>query len=348
MKPSTLSAVLSAAWRAFAPPYLIVGRPGVGKTSIIEQAARELGAPLFVSHPAVEDPTDVKGFPFPSPDGTHARFLPFGVPAQILAAAQDAERVIWFVDDLGQASEAVQKAYMQLFLARMLGEYALPANVIFVAATNDRTHKAGVHLILEPVKSRFGSIIHLSADLSDWCAWAVAAGLPAELIAFLRLHPALLDAFEPTADIRNSPSPRTWAAFAKILSNPDIPAVARPELLSGAVGEAAATQFLAFGRMYREIPTVDAILLNPDTADLPDSVSVLNCVVTGLAFRASEQNFARVARYASRMYNSGQHGDYAALLVRDSVRRVPEIANTPAFVHLMSSDFGELLTGESY
>ena len=53
-------------------PVLITGRPGIGKSDIVEQVARATGHELLISHPVVEDPTDSKGLPFPSPDGSTA------------------------------------------------------------------------------------------------------------------------------------------------------------------------------------------------------------------------------------------------------------------------------------
>jgi hypothetical protein len=59
-------------------PVLITGRPGIGKSDIVDEAADDTDHELLISHPVVEDPTDSKGLPFPSPDGLTAKFLPFG------------------------------------------------------------------------------------------------------------------------------------------------------------------------------------------------------------------------------------------------------------------------------
>ncbi|MFM0418698.1 ATP-binding protein, partial [Paraburkholderia aromaticivorans] len=50
-------------------PVLITGRPGIGKSDIVEQVAHATDHELLISHPVVEDPTDSKGLPFPAPDG---------------------------------------------------------------------------------------------------------------------------------------------------------------------------------------------------------------------------------------------------------------------------------------
>jgi hypothetical protein len=57
---------------------------------------------------------------------------------------------------------------MQLILARRVNSFTLPDCVSFVAASNRRQDKAGVTGILEPVKSRFATILEVSPDLDDW------------------------------------------------------------------------------------------------------------------------------------------------------------------------------------
>ncbi|MPW11773.1 ATP-binding protein, partial [Paraburkholderia sp. CNPSo 3155] len=182
-------------------PVLVTGAPGIGKSDIVAQAAQETGHDLLISHPVVEDPTDSKGLPFP--DGNVARFLPFGDLERALRATTP---LLWFLDDLGQASPAVQAAKMQLLLARRIGEHALPDCVTFVAATNRRNDNAGVSGILDPVISRFATVVELEPSIADWTDWAARTGVPAELIAFLRFRPDLLSVKKTARDIENAPS----------------------------------------------------------------------------------------------------------------------------------------------
>lgn len=343
MKPSSLLSFLASAFAAPRPrPILITGAPGIGKSDLVAQAAETAGADLILSHPAVADPTDAKGLPWVSPDATEATFLPFGE----LAAAMRAERpTVWFLDDLGQAPPAVQASYMQLLLARRVNGHMLPDCVSFVAATNRRTDRAGVSGILEPVKSRFAAIVELAADIGDWSRWALAHDIPAELVAFLRFRPDLLSDFNPSADLTNSPSPRTWSAAAWILSL-DLPKAERAEALAGSVGLGASTEFLAFLDMFRQLPSIDAILIDADAAIIPDGPSARYAVCTALAARAGEVAFPRVARYAERLHEAGA-GDFAALLVRDMIRKIPAVQHTPAFARLATSDLASLFIGSN-
>src|SRR3972149_4736181 len=107
---------------------LIVGMPGIGKTDIVKAACNDLGADVIMSHPAVSDPTDYKGLPFKITDNSHAEFLPFG---ETWRAIQADKLTVWFIDDLGQASEAVQKALMQLLLGRKLNGQMMGEGGVF-------------------------------------------------------------------------------------------------------------------------------------------------------------------------------------------------------------------------
>lgn len=321
-------------------PVLIKGAPGIGKSDIVEQTADELKHDLLISHPAVEDPTDTKGLPFASPDGQFARFLPFG---DLEEAMRPRKRpLIWFFDDLGQASPAVQAAKMQLLLARRVGEHKLPDHVTFVAATNGRNHNANVGGILDPVLSRFATIVELIATIGGWTAWAVAKNIAPELIAFLRFRPDLLSVQKTNRDIEGSPSPRSWRFVAQTMG------IVPPglELIShaGSVGDAAATELMAFIQIYRQLPSPDAILATPDTAPIPEAPSALYAISAALAMYANEGNFDRIATYTERMIAGGV-SEFAALLVTDALRKTPDIAHSHAFIRAQAGEIGKLIQG---
>ena len=338
MKPSEIVTLLVSAIHA-RMPILITGAPGVGKSDIVSQAAAAADADIILSHPAVADPTDAKGLPWVV-DG-HATFLPFG---ELERAIKAEGPTVWFLDDLGQASPAVQASYMQLLLARRVNGHQLSDNVTFVAATNRRVDRAGVSGILEPVKSRFGSIVELSVDVDDWCNWAIDRDLPPELIAFIRFQPDLLCKFAATADLTNSPLPRTWASVANILAL-HLPAGIQHAAIAGAVGDGAAVEFSAFLQLYAALPSVDQILIDPHSVDVPKSPAVLYALSGALAHRATDKNFGRVAQFIDRMVQDGR-GEFGALLLKDALQRTPAIQKTTAFVKLATGDLGQLISGQ--
>jgi hypothetical protein len=322
MRPSVVSALLARAI-AHREPVMLVGAPGVGKSDLVSQAADEAGVDLLVSHPVVSDPTDPKGLPSRSPDGTHAEFLPFGDLWQALRCEAP---LVWFLDDLGQAPPAVQAAFMQLLLARRVNGHALPEWVSFVAATNRREDRVGVMSILEPVKSRFATIVHLEPNVEDWIAWALGAGLSMETIAFVRFRPAFLTDWRPTPDIVNGPCPRTIAAADRVWQW-GLPRDLLHEAITGAAGEAYATEFLGFIQVWQELPDVNQVLADPMGSPVPDSVAARYAVCGALARKASQQTIQAITRYAGRL-----PVEFGVVLVADAARLSPEVCRTRAYV----------------
>lgn len=328
MTPKKLNEVLTDAIN-HKEQLLIVGAPGIGKTDVVKQVCASLEADVIVSHPAVSDPTDYKGLPSKSSDGTHADFLPFG---ETWRAIEAKKLTVWFVDDLGQSSEAVQKALMQLLLGRRLNGHKLSDEIVFVGATNNVGQRSGVTGLLEPVKSRWDSIVQLDVVLDDWCSWALRNDMPAELIAFLRTRPELLSQFEPTKEIINHPSPRTWASVGRRVTR----GVVDHELFSGAVGKGAAIEFLAFMDMAKDAPSLDEIILNPGKAPIPEKPAMRYLVSTGLAIRAKKDNFEKIFTYLLRLPQP-----FRVLTMRDAVDKDKKLSETETFVSWVVSKEGK-------
>lgn len=324
-------------------PVLLTGAPGVGKSSIVESSARAVGYEVILSHPVVSDPTDAKGLPWPGKDGESATFLPFGDLARAIKATQP---TVWFLDDLGQASPAVQASYMQLLLARQVNGHRLPDCVTFVAATNRRTDRAGVSGILTPVLSRFGAVIGIKPTVDDWCEWALSANMPPALISFIRFRPDLLHVFESpkTDDMENFPCPRTWEYAGKAV-NMALPDELEFAALAGAVGEGAAIELKAFLSMVRsKLPNPDSIILDPDNAPIPEKPDMLYAITTALAKKATDTNCGGIFRYAERLFDDGK-SEFAVLMVKDVNRLCPAVLDTPDWTRLCISPLGKSYLG---
>jgi hypothetical protein len=331
MKPTQLKALLAKTITA-RRPVLIKGAPGIGKTDGVVQACQECGADLIISHPVVSDPIDYKGMPFVT--GGKAEFIPFGDLRQLI----EADRLTaYFLDDLGQAPPTVQAAAMQLILGRRINGHKVSDKVCFIAATNRKQDRAGVTGILEPVKSRFATIVELTPDLEDWIAWALKAGLPTELIAFIRFRPGLLFDWKPSADITNSPSPRTVANVGALMDlqlSPDL----EYEAYQGAAGEGFAAELLGFLRIFRNLPNPDTVLLNPEQAQVPTDPATLYALCGALARKASENTMDRLVRYTLRL-----PAEFQVLLIRDAVHADGQVVNTRAFIDWSSKNADVLI-----
>jgi len=315
---------------------LLVGAPGVGKTDVYTKIAADEGMELVVMHPVVADPTDFKGLPWVNQGSDEARFLPFGDLAKL---CKTTKKTLVLLDDIGQAPPAVQAAVMQLLLKREIDGHKISDKVVFAAATNRREDRAGVSGILEPVKSRFATILHVEPDLESWLDWALQSGIEESICAFLRYRPEMLHQFSPTANITNSASPRTWASLDKQVKL-GLPREAELHAYSGSVGEGAAVEYTGFKRCYTELPEWDEILNSPDVARIPATPSALYAVATSIAFQVDRKTFKDVIIYINRMPE-----EFGVLTIRDAVRKDPKIVNSPAWVAFLQSGLGKLCTG---
>jgi hypothetical protein len=173
-----------------------------------------------------------------------------------------------------------------------------------------------------PLRNRF---VHLEfeVDLQEWSEWAIQSGIRPEVIAFLRFRPELLNAFD--RDANAFPSPRSWEFLSKILDSSP-PATVEHELFAGTVGNGAATEFSGFLRMFRELPNIDAILMNPHREPVPESPAAQYAVASALAQRSTDFNFDRVCTYLDRMPT-----EFRVLCVRDASLREPAIRHTPSY-----------------
>lgn len=332
MKSSQLEQAISFAIKNRFP-LLVKGKPGIGKSDIIEAGCKDAGADLILSHPVVSDPTDFKGLPYVNKAG-EAHFLPFGDLNKLIKATAP---TVFFLDDLGQAPAAVQAACMQLILARRINGFKVSDNVTFLAATNRREDKAGVAGLLEPVKSRFASIVELEVDTNDWCRWALHKGnMPVELVAFIRFRPELLDNFVPSKDIVNSPSPRTVAYIGK-MQNAGIPTDLQFEMFKGAAGEGFAAEYCSFLNIYKNLPNIDQIFLSPDSVPVPKEAAVLYAISGALASKITATNAENAFKYIERL-----PAEVGVACIKDTVTRTKDITNTKAFA-VWAADKGNLI-----
>ena len=272
---------------------LIKGAPGIGKSDIVAQACATAGAHCLLMHPAISDPTDFKGLPARISD-TEAHFLPFGDLLKLIHAT---EPTVCFQDDIGQAAPSVQAALMQLNLARAVNGLAISPHVIFIGATNDVGQMAGVSGMIEPLKSRWHTIVNLVPDAPAWLTWATANAMPDVLTDFIRAFPQHLSAFKPTKQITNSPSPRGWAAVGRWLNA----SVADVEVFAGAIGEGVAVEFCAYLDMRDKIPTTEKVLSRPTTIKIPANPSVRIALCSSLAHKVKVEELPALFQFLDRL-----------------------------------------------
>lgn len=325
VKPSLAIAILKSGLDVNVPMFLW-GPPGIGKSQIVAQVAKELNLPLIDVRAVLLDPVDLRGVPSVE-NGTTRWNPPNFLPSE-------GEGVL-FLDELSQAPESVQSSLLQLVLDRKLGEYCLPDGWRILAAGNRVTDGTFSRKISKALGSRFATHLELAVDLDEWCAWAIDNNVPSEIIGFLRLRPELLHNFDAKAQGHSFPCPRVWANVGQFLGK--LPVEAELPFFAGALGFGAAAEFTSFLEVYRDLPDVEAIMSNPDKAEVPKEPSVLYALCGAMSRKITTDTATPAFRYMRRLPS-----EFQVVWLRDALQAEPKLATSREFSS-WAKDNGDLL-----
>ena len=301
-------------------PVSLIGAPGGGKTSLVRRCAQELGIGYIEKHMPTMLVEDF-GVPDMATDGNSFGYkMPDWFPAE--GRTDIPEFGIICFDDRNQAGNDLQKVLANIQQARDLHGVKLKKGWMVVSTGNRQEDRAGANRVLSHLANR-ETVIELETHLDDSTKWMIENDVQPEVVSFLRFRPNLLHDFDPQRD--SNPTPRSWVEGVSAVLGV-VPAESEYECFKGAVGEGAAAEFTGFMRIFRKLPNPDAILLNPDKADVPSDPATLYALSGALAERASDANFARVCTYAERM-----PPEFSVLTISYAARKTPTLASTQAF-----------------
>ena len=318
MRPQLMKATLAALIKA-KRTVCIEGPPGGGKTTITHEVAHDLGLQYIERHMPTMLVEDF-GIPYLGAD-TLTYKIPDWFPAKGSKYDTSEGGVLCF-DDRNQASADLQKVLANICQARTLHGVPMADGWTVVSTGNRQSDRAGANRVLSHLRNR-ETVLELETHLDDSSAWMLSNGVRPEVVSFLRFRPGLLHDFDPQRDC--NPTPRSWVEGVSAVLGV-VPSDAEFECFKGAVGEGAAAEFVGFLRIFRKLPNPDAILLHPDTADVPTDPATLYALSGALATRAVDSNFARVCTYAERM-----PPEFSVLTISQAAKRNPALASTAAF-----------------
>lgn len=314
-------------------PVFLWGPPGIGKSSIVSQIAKDRDIGFIDLRLSLLDPTDLRGIPFFNSEDNSAVWA----PASFLPDGSVKEGIL-FLDELNTAAPMVQASAYQLILDRKIGEYTLPDGWSIVAAGNRESDRGVVFRMASPLANRF---VHLDmeSDLEDWKAWAKNSGLDQHIIAFVSYRPDSLFAFNTTSDSKAFATPRTWEYVNEILnSTPEDDLLF--DMIKGAIGEELAASFLGFKSVANSLPDIEGIL-DGTVDDVPEETSALHILSTALSMRINDET--RAAELDNLLkYTLKLPGEFAVMIVEDIRGRNIEVDYVKSWP-LWMRNFNQLL-----
>jgi len=164
-------------------PVFVWGQPGIGKSSLVQVFANQVGLPcetLLGTQLAAEDLIGVPRI-VGEGDRSRSRFCP---PENI---ARD-EPYVLFLDELNGSSPEVQKAFYSLILDRRLGACELHPESVVIGAGNRSQDSAIVRPMSSALINRMMHV-HLVSSPRDWLSWARAANLHPWVIDYIGQRP---------------------------------------------------------------------------------------------------------------------------------------------------------------
>lgn len=315
-------------------PY-ISGSPGMGKSAIVQAVCDSLCLKMIDIRLAQEDPTTINGFPelrngrsvylpprlFPLA-GDSKPVRP-GFEAQyteaIKAANGNAELIrkaieaycyrgwVVFFDELPSAAPAVQAAAYKIILDRKIGEHSLHEHCYIVAAGNLLTDNAIANEMGTALRSRMSHII-VESDSENYLKYIAKKQYDLRIQAYLAANKGSINNFKKYQDHSSDETfacERTWEMVDRILKvaspnqNEAISTELEP-LLQGTVGSIA-LEFVTYTHAFKDLPTLQEILDNPQNAMLPSKPGTRYLLVAMLVNNATLDNVDTMMDYVSRL-----------------------------------------------
>ena len=309
-------------------PVMVWGPPGVGKSDVAMDVAKSMSMEYLDVRTTLVDPVDLRGIPWRDDNGRTRWAPPIFMPDE---GSQD--RHLINLEELPSAPPMVQAALYQLTLDRALGEAKLPDGAFIMGCGNRESDRGVVHRMPSPLASRF-THIELVVDSQEWVQWAMHNRIAPEVIYFIRARDDLLHAFDPSSQEKAFPCPRTWAFVSKLLDVAPkdkggklvVDNVHRT-LIKGTVGEGAMVEFAGFLELYKDLPSPEVVVADPNGAPIPDNPSALIMLCASLCRRADDSVIESLVTYAKRL-----RVEVGEFMIQAAVTREPSIQYTKSYI----------------
>jgi DNA polymerase III delta prime subunit len=266
-------------------PKLLIGPPGIGKTQVVHQFAKEIGRKCYTIPLAHFRPEDLSGIPFVKPDGTFAVSRPLNIPGE-------EEEAIVFFDEITCVNNEVVSIALKAIDEQIIGWFRF-SNCYVVAAGN--SVEWGGNLLDERLLSRF-QIYKIEADVNDLIDYFAQRedyrGTPglSFVTAFLLRNPHFLIKRGREGEI--FPTPRGWEKALNVINAIGIDSNNVIEHIGSCIGEENAATFVKFCRLVDTFAVTDNVLQGKKTDFSTDKLDVAYLITSSLATRTKSEQQA--------------------------------------------------------
>jgi len=326
--PSQAPKLLSKVLKAKLVP-MITGSPGLGKSAIVQQLAKEYNLKVIDLRLSQCDPTDLMGLPTICKKKNKAFYSPMDVfPLEGELLPKDEKGVemngwLLFLDEINAAPLSVQKASYKLILDRMIGQFNLHPNLVMVGAGNLSTDNAIVNQMSTASQSR---LVHfqLVANIKEWTVWANENRIDHRIVAYVNFRPDKLHDFRPDHSDHTFACPRTWEFLSRMIT--DTPLLTYNDLpyMAGTIGEGVAREFLSYTQIYKDLISIEEIMANPHGVTISDEPSV-RYALSGLV----SHHFDATTGDALMPFIERLPMEFRALTLQGAIQRKPETLSLP-------------------
>ncbi len=261
------------------PPLMVWGAPGLGKSSILRQAAEERGIGFIDVRLAQREPVDIRGLPVPGEDGV--KWL-----VSSDWPRDPKSRGIILFDEITAADRSLQVAAYEFILDRRLGDlYQVPDGWYICAAGNRTQDRAVSGTMSSALANRFLHV-ELGEDVESWAQWARAHDIDPSLIGFLRFRPECLFRQDGENLERGWPSPRAWERVSCMLAvmKGQAEGLVR-KMVYGLVGNRAGLEFMEFRKLSESFADVRRLMLDPQAEiEVPDRADLKYALCAAAAY----------------------------------------------------------------
>lgn len=238
----------------------IHGKPGVGKSAIVFEIAKERDIAFIDLRLSQLESADIRGIPHVEADSKGSKWyppetIPFNIFADLPVPGKHnkgkcfRDGGILFLDEFNRARFDVFQAAFELVLDRRVGTNDILDNWYIVAAGNlgEEDGTEVTEMNDAALNNRFAHFTVEDAGMFEcWVNWAKKNDIHPDVLGFIQTKRSYLYT-EPTDGDYSFCTPRTWEKFSSILKqNSDINPVKLVQLVGKSVINSAALAFTKY------------------------------------------------------------------------------------------------------